>query len=77
MNHNWQRFAAVGFLFALGAGIIWFMMIAIEADGQLTANDGGWMAAAFLSLREVMSKIENVAMGIRAPAAPTDPMGES
>ena len=76
MTHDWQRFVAVLALAALGGGVIYFACLAVGADGKLTTQDGGWVTAAFLSLREVFSKIENVTLGIRTPAPPTDPMGE-
>lgn len=62
MTEPWQRTTAVILLASLGAGIIVFMVQAITKDGALTGDDGGWLAAAFLSLREVMSKIESVAL---------------
>jgi hypothetical protein len=52
------------------------MGVAVSQDG-ITGDDAGWIAAAFLSLREVMSKIENVSLGIRTPAPPVAPAGES
>jgi SNF family Na+-dependent transporter len=77
MTENWQRFASIVLLGLLGAGIIGFMVVSIMHDGQMSAADAGWITAAFLSLREVMSKIENVSLGIRTPAPPVAPAGEA
>jgi len=76
MSEHWQRFASIVLLGLLGGGIIAFMGVAVSQDG-ITGDDAGWIAAAFLSLREVMSKIENVSLGIRTPAPPVPPAGES
>lgn len=67
MTTSAQRFAAVMALAALGAGILAFMVFAVLRDGTVTGEDGGWMAAAFLSLREVFSKIENIVLGSARP----------
>lgn len=75
MNHDWQRLAAVVLLAALGAGIIWWLIKA-GGDGQIDLSDGGTIAAAFLSLREIFSKIEKITLGIRTPDPPTDPVGD-
>lgn len=77
MNADWQRFAAILLLAALGIGIIVVMGFAVTRDGTIGTDDGGWLAAGFLSLREVMSKIENVSLGIRTPAPPVPPAGET
>jgi len=76
MSEHWQRFASIVLLGALGTGIIVFMAVAVTQDG-ISGDDAGWIAAAFLSLREVMSKIENVSLGIRTPAPPVPPAGEA
>ncbi len=76
MSEHWQRFASIVLLGLLGAGIIAFMAVAVTHDG-ISGDDAGWIAAAFLSLREVMSKIENVSLGIRTPAPPVPPAGET
>jgi len=76
MTEHWQRFASIVLLGLLGSGIIAFMGVAVTADG-ISGDDAGWIAAAFLSLREVMSKIENVSLGIRTPAPPVPPAGET
>lgn len=62
-----QRFGAVLALALLGAGILGFMVFAVMRDGTVSGEDGGWMAAAFLSLREVFSKIENIVLGSPRP----------
>ncbi|QDP55556.1 MAG: hypothetical protein Unbinned273contig1001_47 [Prokaryotic dsDNA virus sp.] len=76
MNHDWQRFAAIVMLALLGGGIVAWLIVSVIADGKVTAIDGGALAAAFLSLREVFSKIEKIALGIRTPEPPTEPIGE-
>ena len=75
MSEGTQRMATVTLLALLGAGIIGFMLFAMTKDGSISGGDAGWMTAAFLSLREVMSKIENVSLGIRTPAPPVPPAG--
>lgn len=65
MNVEWQRLATVVALTLLGLGILVFMGFVVARDGSLSAEDGGWVLAGFLSLREVFSKIENVALGNR------------
>jgi len=75
MSEHWQRFASIVLLGLLGSGILAFMGVAVTQDG-IAGDDAGWIAAAFLSLREVMSKIENVSLGIRTPAPPVPPAGE-
>ena len=72
MSEDWQRSIAVILLAALGGGILWFMIVAISSDGKFGLDDGGWLAAAFLSLREVMSKVEKIALGVRTPAPPLE-----
>ncbi|MXO73592.1 hypothetical protein [Alteraurantiacibacter buctensis] len=67
MTTSAQRFAAVMALATLGAGILGFMVFAVLRDGTVSGEDGGWMAAAFLSLREVFSKIENIVLGSARP----------
>lgn len=67
MTTSAQRFAAVMALAALGAGILGFMVFAVMRDGTLSGEDGGWLAAAFLSLREVFSKIETIVLGSTRP----------
>ena len=62
---DWHRFAAILLLAVLGVGIICWLFDALDADGKLDMGDGGILAAAFLSLREVFSKIENIAVGHR------------
>lgn len=76
MNHDWQRFAAIVMLALLGGGIVAWLIVSVVWDGKLSAVDGGALAAAFLSLREVFSKIEKIALGIRTPEPVTDPVGE-
>ncbi len=76
VNHDWQRFAAIVMLALLGGGIVAWLIVSVVWDGKVTAIDGGALAAAFLSLREVFSKIEKIALGIRTPEPPTEPIGE-
>lgn len=63
----------------LGAGVLVLMAyLAFRSGANLEA--AGWLTAGFLSLREVVSKIENVAMNIRnasgeqASGKPGDPV---
>lgn len=77
MSEPWQRFASIVLLGLLGLGILAFMVVATTQDGVVSGVDAGWITAAFLSLREVMSKVENVSLGIRTPAPPVSPAGEA
>ena len=75
MNAGWQRFAAIVLLALLGGGILFVLGIAVSADGKIDMADGGWGTAAFLSLREIMSKIEKIALSIKEAAAKTEAWG--
>jgi len=75
MNEQWQRFSSILLLGALGTAIVVFLGIAVTEKGGIDGDDTGWIAAGFLSLREVMSKIETVSLGIRTPAPPVTPAG--
>lgn len=73
------RSLAVLSLALLGAGVLVLMAyLAFRSGANLEA--AGWLTAGFLSLREVVSKIENVAMNIRnasgeqASGKPGDPV---
>lgn len=72
MNPAWHRFAAITYVALLGIGVLLFMWQAVEA-GPDTLEGGGWLTAGFLALREIISKIENIALGIRtAPPSTTE-----
>lgn len=75
MTDHWQRFGAVSLLFFIGAGILVLMGITILQDGKVTTEDMGWFAAALLALRDVISKIEKITLGIRTPETSTKPIG--
>lgn len=77
MNADRQRLAANGLLGALGIGILAVMAAVVLSDGDVSTGDGGFIGLGFLSLREVLSKIENVTLGIRTPAPPVAPAGEN
>lgn len=76
MNEDWQRTAAIVLLAALGGGIVFILFELVGADEQLTNSDAGWLSAGFLSLREIFSKMEKIALGVRTPAPPVDPVGD-
>ena len=58
------RSLAIGILGALGGGVLGLMAwLAYQSGDNLEA--AGWLTAGFLSLREVVSKLENVALGLR------------
>ena len=67
MNQDWMRFAAICLLAFLGLGVIVFLCAGVISDGKINISEGGLVAAAFLSLREVVSKIEKVSLGVRTP----------
>ena len=64
MTRAWQRFAAISYVAALGAGVLAFMALAVQA-GVSTGEGAGWLTAGFLALREIISKIENIALGMK------------
>ena len=76
MTDDWQRFGAILLLAILGIGILVLMGLTIAGDGKVTASDMGWFAAALLAERDIFSKIEKIALGIRTPDAPTKAVGE-
>lgn len=57
---------AIAGLCVLGAGVLFLMAFIVASDGTLDASDGGWLATAFMSLREVYAKIEAVVLGRQA-----------
>lgn len=60
---NLRRLAVLS-LALLGAGVLGLMAwLAYQSGDKLEA--AGWLTAGFLSLREVVSKIENVSLGLR------------
>lgn len=63
---DWLRFTTVTLLALLCAGLIGFLYLIAWPGARLSAEDGGWMTAGFLAIREFISKIENVVNG---PAA--------
>lgn len=74
MTAAWLRFAAIAWVALLGGGVLIFMGLAVRL-GPDTLEGGGWLTAGFLALREVYSKIENIALGIRT-APPAHDEGE-
>lgn len=66
------RLTAIWLLALLGAGIVAWLITTVLGNGEIDLQDGGILAAAFLSLREVMSKIEKIALGVRTPAPPSE-----
>lgn len=65
------RRLSVFVLGVLGVGVLSLMAyLAWQQGSKLEA--AGWLAAGFLALREVISKIENVALGLRQNGAPDD-----
>lgn len=58
------RRLSIAVLGLLGLGVLLLMtFLAFRQGGAIDA--AGWLAAGFLALREVISKIENVALNIR------------
>lgn len=76
MNEDWQRIATVFLLAVLGMGVLTLMGMTILNDGKVSAQDMGWFAAALLAIRDIVSKMEKVALGIRTPDRPVEPMGK-
>lgn len=63
---NLRRLAVLS-LTGLGVGVLALMgymaFVAWQQGAKLEA--AGWLTAGFLSLREIVSKIENVSLGLR------------
>jgi hypothetical protein len=57
---------AIILLAILGGGIIYIMKIMVMQDGAITGGDTGEIVAGFLSIREIISKIEKIARNIGA-----------
>lgn len=72
MSEEWQRTIAIGLLALIGLGIVVIMGIQIGKAGD-TSEAAAWFTAGFLSIREVISKIEQVALGGLSPAKPAGP----
>lgn len=56
---------AVWLLALLGAGIVGFLYYSVRPGADM-AEAGGWIAAGFLALREIISKIEKIVLGRNA-----------
>lgn len=67
-----NRRIAVLVLGALGAGIL-IIMGYMTYEAETLAEAAGWFATGCLALREVISKIENIALGLRGSASPDEP----
>lgn len=65
------RKLALYVLALLGAGLLLLMgFLAYQKGG--VAEAAGWFTAGLLALREIISKIENVALNIRNAASETE-----
>lgn len=75
MNEEWQRTVAIVLLAAIGLSIIVVMGIQVGAAAKSAdaSEAAAWFTAGFLSVREVISKIEQVALGGLSPAKPAGP----
>ena len=69
---DWLRFWTIGLLAALCAGLIGFLWLGFwpGSDGTIDAETGGWITAAFLAIREFISKMEKIVNGPTARDAP-------
>lgn len=59
---------AILLIAALGASVVGFLYVVIFQAAN-AKEAGGWILAGFLSLREVISKIEKIATGASDPVA--------
>jgi len=59
------RRVAVMILGALGVGVLGLMGFMAYHEAMTLKEAVGWTLAGWLSIREIMSKIENVALGVR------------
>lgn len=65
-THDDLRRLAILALAGLAVGVIAFLILLIWPSRTITADMAGWATAAFLALREFISKIEKIVNG---PAA--------
>jgi hypothetical protein len=63
------RRLAIAVLGILGVGVLLLMGFLAWREGS-ASEAAGWFTAGLLALREVVSKIENVALNIRSGAQP-------
>lgn len=70
MTEHWQRQTAIVLLGLLGGGVLVILYALITSDGKVTQGDAGEIAAALLTVREIISKMEKIALGVRTPAPP-------
>jgi len=61
---------AIALLAVLGGGILYIMGMMVLQDGALTGGDTGEIVAGFLSIREIISKIEKIVLRIRSDGEP-------
>jgi hypothetical protein len=71
-----SRRLTVIILGALGAGVIGLIGYLARLEAMTLKEAAGWALAGFLSLRELMSKIENVALGLRNSGSIDNPGDE-
>lgn len=60
------RRLAIAILGALGAGVLGLMGYMTYHEAMTLKEAVGWVVAGWLALREIISKIENVALGLRS-----------
>jgi len=58
------RRLAVAALAVLGVGVLCLMGYLAYRQGE-NLEAAGWLTAGFLALREIISKVENISLGIR------------
>lgn len=74
--NRYLRMTAVVALFILALGLVGFLWFLVS-DGfrqlpdlrDVSGHDGGMIAAVFLAIREIISKIENIVLGIHLSPA--------
>jgi hypothetical protein len=60
------RRITVGLLGCIGLGLLCLIGYLAMLEAMTLQEAAGWALAGFLSLREIISKMENVALNIRA-----------
>ena len=63
MTNDHLRALAVVLLSLLCAALIGFLYLSIWPSAEIGSEEAGWMTAAFLAIREFISKIENIVLG--------------
>jgi hypothetical protein len=60
------RQESVRILGGLGVGVLCLMAYMVYHEAMTLKEAAGWVVAGWLALREIISKIENISLGLRS-----------